>query len=305
MSVLKCNIGDRFDINKLWYDKIIIMSDEDIDGFKITSLLSAFFLYHMPELVKAGKLYKTKSPLYTVKEKKNSYIRDKREYVKLFESKINKAVAILDIKTKKQLASKEVEEFLLKNKNYLDELTRTAHHLAVHPQLVEFVTFRRKDKDFKKALTTKFPEIKIDDKIISGIVEGKYQNLLVDHIFDKAVKYLETLIFGVNEGKLMFLVKEFDGYLHKDLGIMSVGDIIAHCQKYQPEIVSRFKGLATLSPAQLWDTAMNPNTRNLLRLTIGDLEQDLSKFRVIHGADITERKQLMEFFRLDRDDIDN
>jgi DNA gyrase subunit B len=305
VAVLKCNIGDRFDLNKLWYDKIIIMSDEDIDGYKITSLLTAFFLYHMPELVKAGKLYKTMSPLYTVKEKKNGYVKDKREYVKIFEAKINKAVTIMDPKTKKELNSRELEEFLLKNRNYLDELIRTAHHLAVHPQLVEFVTFKRKDKTFKKELTAKFPEIKITDNIVNGIIDGKYQNLLVDGIFDKAVKHLEEQIFTINEGKILYLVKEFDGYLRKDMGTMTVGDILSHCQKYLPEIVTRFKGLATLSPSQLWDTAMNPNTRNLLRLTIDDLEQDLSKFRVIHGTDSTERKNMMEFFRLDRDDIDN
>ena len=63
--------------------------------------------------------------------------------------------------------------------------------------------------------------------------------------------------------------------------------------------------MAELSAGQLWDTTMNPNTRHLLQLNIADLEEDLSKFRVIHGSDGTERKHLMEFFRLDRDDIDN
>ena len=304
VSILKCNIGDRFDIKKLWYDKIIIMSDEDIDGYKITSLLSAFFIYHMPELVKAGKLYKAMSPLYTVKGKKG-YVKNKKEYVELFERNINSAVTISDAKTGAKLSARELREFLFKNRSYLDELTRTAHHLAAHPKLVEFITYSRKDKNFSKLLKNKFDEITIDGNVVSGVLEGKYQNLLLDHIFDKAVKHLEDLMFGTNKGKLFYSLKEFDGYAHRDKGVFSVGDILTHCQKFLPEVITRFKGLATLSADQLWDTAMDPNTRTLLQLTVGDLEKDLAKFRVIHGSDSTDRKSMMEFFRLDREDIDN
>jgi DNA gyrase subunit B len=66
LTILGCGIGDKFNIDNLRYDKIIIATDADIDGFHIELLLMSLFLFHLPELVKQGKIYTTQAPLYKV-----------------------------------------------------------------------------------------------------------------------------------------------------------------------------------------------------------------------------------------------
>lgn len=82
VKILECGIGDSFNINKLYYDKIIIATDADIDGYHIRTLFLIFFFRFMPEIVKAGKLYVAEPPLYQLaKGKQLSYVANQKEYI--------------------------------------------------------------------------------------------------------------------------------------------------------------------------------------------------------------------------------
>jgi DNA gyrase/topoisomerase IV subunit B len=211
-----------------------------IDGHRITSLVSAFFLFHLPEIVKQGRLYKAVSPLYSLKDK--SFVMNKKDYIKLFESKINKHVQLTDINTNKILKRVEMQEFLFVNRTYADELKRVSNNFGVHSQLIEFVIAFKHHKDFSKLLDRRFPEIKYRNNIVSGIHDGEYQNLINDTIFDKGCRDLSYLIHNQNK-QFYYKLEDHDGYKYRDLGIMSIGDIMEHCKKYQPSIQTRFKGL--------------------------------------------------------------
>jgi DNA gyrase subunit B len=305
VKILGCNIGDRFDLNKLKYDKIIIMSDGDIDGFRILSLVAAFFLYHIPDIVQAGRLYKAVTPLYALNDKRNPFVLSKKDYVKVFESKIEKNINIFNVKTNVIMKSKELEDFLFKNRTYLEELRRTANRFAIHPYIIEFILFYRKSESFNNKLKMKFPEMNILDNIITGVYEGRFQNVIIDDIFDKRVKDMENLIFKINNGKIFYKIQEASGNTYEDRGIMTIGELMNLCQKFVPSIKTRFKGLGELNSEDLWSTTMNPVTRQLVRLTVQDIKEDLDKFKVLHGTDIVKRKEIMEFFKLDREEIDN
>jgi len=305
-KVLGCNIGERFDITKLKYKKIIIMTDADIDGNRITSLICAFFLVHMPEIVKQGYLYKAVTPLYKIKDNKKPFILNKQEYIEVFEERVRKNIRLINPETKVVFKEKDMKEFLLNNREYLEELDRVANHFAVHPMIVEFLAIHMDDSDFLKKLRKKFPELKVDeDNVLSGIYEGRYQNIILDKIFNKRVNTLKTLIREVNQNKAYYILHEVRGKEFEDRGLMSIGELLTLCEKFQPEIEMRYKGLGELDPAKLRETTLDPNNRILIKLTLEDLEAELTKFRILHGDDSEERKKLMAHFKINREDLDN
>lgn len=305
-KILKCNIGEKFDINKLYYKKIIIMADSDADGFNITSLVSAFFLYHLRPIVEAGLLYKAVAPLYRIKSKYKEFILDKREYTQVFERQIRDNIILKEPKSDNAIKDKDLEDILYINRDYLEELMRTATHVAIDPLLLEFIIMYRKDKDFMKKFKKKYPEITIDEEnVLSGVLNNHYQILIMDKLFDKRIKKLEEYIFDINHGKMYYHV--FEKY-NKDIidkGIMTLGQFLMMAQKFQPPIITRFKGLGELDPKDLCATTMDPNNRILIRLTIGDIEKDLRQFAILHGDESDERKLMMQAFKINREDLDN
>ena len=109
VRILGCNIGERFDISKLKYDKIIIMADSDSDGYNITSLMSGFFVMHMPQLVEAGKIFKAVGPLYKIRSKYAEYVLDKKEFVNIFERHIRESVKLVKPGTEVVYSDKELK----------------------------------------------------------------------------------------------------------------------------------------------------------------------------------------------------
>jgi DNA gyrase subunit B len=305
-TLLKCNIGERFDISKLWYKKIIIMTDSDIDGHRITSSLCAFFLRHMPQIIEQGYLYKAIAPLYKLKHKKKQFVMNKQQYVELIEENIRDNIIIINPKTKILYKDKEVQELLLNNRYYLDELRRTANHFAVHPFIIEFVAIHMGDSNFKNQLKKKFSELDIDENnVLSGIYEGKYQILIMDKIFEKRLENLKKYIHNVNNDNMYFIIHEKYGDKVEDKGLMSLGAFLTMSQKFQPKIEIRYKGLGELNAEDLRDTTLNPNNRILIQLTMNDVEKEMEIFKVLHGDESDERKKLMEHFKINIEDLDN
>lgn len=305
VQILRCNIGHKFNIDDLWFDKIIILSDSDVDGFRITSLVCAFFLIHLPEIVKQGKLYKAVAPLYKIKDKETPYVLNKQQYIEVFERRIRNNIKLTDIETKKVLDTEMMKEFLLVNREYLEELNRIATYFGVHRDIVEFILIHKEDKDFHTKLRKRFPEIKIEDDILSGIHEGRYQILRLDKLFFKRTETLQLLIHKYNKGKAYYNVHEkyMNGFVDK--GVMTIGQFLSLCQKFQPIIESRFKGLGELGARELKETTLDPNNRILIQLTVDDIEKEIEKFRILHGDSSEERKKLMEHFKINREDLDN
>lgn len=307
IRALKCNIGERFDISKLWYDKIIIMTDADIDGYRIFSMICAFFLYHAPEIIKQGHLYKAVTPLYKIVDKDKPFLLNKLDYIKAFEGRIRKNINVIDKHSGEVFDNDRMKDFLLDNREYLEELIRVANHFAIDPIILEFIVIHMNSKDFKKKLKAKAPELFIDsDNVLSGIYNGKYQILIIDKIFDKRIRTLKDLIYNINKGEVYFKIHEIHGKDNfDDKGVMSIGEFLTMCQKYQPIIESRYKGLGELEPSELRETTLDPNDRVLINLTMDDVERELERFNILHGSDGPARKEMMKKFKIKREDIDN
>ena len=256
VKLLKTNFGPKFDITKCYYDKIIIETDSDIDGYGITSGIGAFHALYMPEIVKAGKLYKAIAPLYHIDDKKHPFVRDKREYAEVYQDKIvkNYEIKFTMDKSKKAISSKEFKEFIFDTQEYSDELIRIAKHFGVSKFLVELVAafiivnFENPDMDKlfenKKFVTQllevvqkKFPEITLKGKhSLRGVIDGRFQSININNRFVKKVEDLASIYlkYGYSVD-----VKEKDG----KFVTMSIGEFLDRANKFKPKILTRYKGL--------------------------------------------------------------
>lgn len=304
ITIIGTNIGSKFNMNGLKYDKIIIMTDGDIDGANITSLLCAFFMKHMPELVKAGKIYKALPPLYKLEG--NIFVADKKKYIELMEERISKSVKIYDLQGN-QLSRSDVRLLLMMNRTYADVLENTSSTFSTDPLFMEFLVAHMKDKNFEKLLKVNYPEISVqeDGSFISGIVDNKLQSIVINKSYYRRIEDLEKLIFDVNKGNIYYRVVEIDkrnGDI--DRGVVSLGGLFRLVQRFRPKIDMRYKGLGELPPKQLWETTMSPENRNLLKMTVQDMERELQVFEMLHGKD-DGNKEMMRNYKIAREDLDN
>ena len=284
------------------------MTDADVDGRRIRTLMCAFFLVHLPELVLQGRIYAAVTPLYKINRKKNPFITDKKEYIRLVEEKVRESIRVIDPATNKTYNNKEMQQFLLTNRDYLEELTRIAKHFSLSPLLLETIIFYKDHKDFLKIMKDKYPEITIDGEYLSGIHEGVFQILIMDKIFMKKIKGLQHHIHQLNKDSMFIRVCEVDkkGKVIEDHGIKTIGELMIMCQKYNPEILMRYKGLGELQPAELRDTTLDPTRRTLIQLTVSDIEKDLEILTVLQGKKgKKELKKLMTGIKIAREELDN
>lgn len=321
VKLLKTNFGPKFNLANCYYDKIIIETDSDVDGYNISSGIGAFHALYMPELVKAGKLYKAIAPLYHIDDKKTPFVRSKNEYIEAYQDKVLKNYKVaLDSYGKDYLKSPVFKKFIYDTEFYPDELTRVSNHFGVNKFLIEriaayFVIGGYMTSDipslfgtrkfllkFTEMLQVKFPELKVTDKgSITGIIDGKFQSI---KITDRFIKKIEDLAPIYSEYGYMMRVCEKDG---PEIP-MSIGEFLDSANKYKAKILSRFKGLGEANGKELWQTTLDPNNRILIQLTMDDVEKDLKIFAKLHGTteeDLRARKEMMAAYRIKRDDLDN
>ena len=323
VSLLKCGgIGSACDVDKVYYDKIIIEADSDIDGFGIRSGIGAFHALYLPELVKAGKLYTAFAPLYYLDDKQHPFARDKREFVEIYQDKIikNYKIAILAF-GKDYLTKDEFREFIYNTEEYQEELLRVAKHFGVNKFLIERIVAYLvhsghindnmeelfQDKKFVLELTEvvqkKYPEMKLKNGYsFRGVVDGRFQSIAVNARF---VKKVSDLVGIYQQYGYALLVKDA---ATDNVVEMSIGEFLDVSSRFKPKIKSRFKGLGEANSSQLWDTTLNPDTRILIQLTMEDVEKDLRIFEKLHGQtkqNLEERKDMMKAYKIKRADLDN
>lgn len=301
VSALGCNIGTAFNINKLLYDKIIILTDSDADGYEISSLICAFFVYHMPEIIKQGRLYKGISPLYKVKDKNNPYILSKKEYIEAYEKNVAKSIILYDPKDGKPLSKTEMMDFLYINRSYAEILNKLSKRYSIHKDIIEFLAINHDKKNMSKLIKETFPELSIDKNVIVGIYENKYQILVIDELF---IKKLQSLIDAIENNKRSHY--ELVEKKNRDIRtLMTIGKIMDVCSNYELAIEMRYKGLGELNANELKSTTMNPHNRMLIQITMEEAEKELERFNIFHGDNLEARKDMFGNISLEKEYLDN
>lgn len=261
VTVMRCGIGPTFNPNKLYYDRINIFTDADIDGAYISSGMLAFFYKYYRPLIEAGKIYKVFSPLYALADKDHPYVANKAEMIELYHKKIVKNYKIRIKGEKKFMDKHELYDFLMDTYDYRENLIRVAKDMGnVNKFLIESIIAHLvlldvvrgvddyddlksvfNNQKFIKTLMSniqrKFKEIVIEDgTVVSGVVEGRYCSINVSNRF---IRKNNGIIPVIDRYGYILEVEEKG----KDIKEMTIGEFLDDATKYSLKIKTRFKGL--------------------------------------------------------------
>lgn len=295
-------IKEMFDPRKFRFAKVIMFLDSDIDAYNMCSLFSGTLLWCSPALVEEGRVYRTLAPLYIINDKKHPYLISKAEKFQLYADKIVENVKFVD-SNGNQLTDDQAKELIEKNSAYYSEIESLEKYFYVDSEIFEFILSMRGSAKIKNQFERKFTEMGYDEEegFAAGVYKGNHYSLMVNPNFYEKCKRLQAMISETNNGHIYYSIIDKGEKLP---GVYSLGSIFKLTSKYMPEVIERIKGVGELPEEVIWETVLNPKTRKLLRLTIGDLEMELEKVKILHGKDPSLRKKFMEGYLFDKDDLD-
>lgn len=331
IGALGCGIGkDDFDLERLRYHKVIIMTDADVDGAHIRTLLLTFFYRQMLPLIQGGYVFIGQPPLYRLG-------RGKKEHYFLEENELNKY--LFNQASEKMHVVFDDIEGPIRDQHFVTLLEK----LSVYNRIVSFLQRMNITEDllyllldnniqsadqfsddvFLKSITSKIPESKYIlgnirscrwrpecyemDIAIKGKVQAKttlgpqiplineYRSAL--GIFPKIKNYLtRNCSLSVQSGLQQDTVHSINGW--KDL-LNIVRD-----ESFKGSHLQRYKGLGEMNPEQLWNTTMNPANRRLVKVTINDAEKADDIFTTLMGDKVEPRREFIQNHALEVVDLD-
>lgn len=334
ITALGTGIGkDDFEIEKLRYHKVVLMTDADVDGSHIRTLLLTFFYRQMPELVENGFVYIAQPPLYKVKKgKKEEYIKDETA---MFRYMMKQATSDIDLKSlgnNKTYEGKELSKMLEQVTEYERYFERFTRRLNNDERLLEAIldAFVGDDGVLVKH-NVKLRKVFEKEELMAE-VEGKVAaaGYKTDLTSDEEHGLSEIVIFFGNGQQVIFdwdlaSYVEFQKSLELKrsleenfpapfvLGENGTSEEIATREELLEKVMSaakkdlniqRYKGLGEMNPEQLWETTMNPEKRTLLQVRIEDAIETDEIFTVLMGDQVEPRRKFIEDNALDVKNLD-
>jgi DNA gyrase subunit B len=316
ISALGAGIGkEDYDIHRIRYHRIIIMSDADVDGSHIRTLLLTFFYRQMPEMIEKGFLYIAQPPLFKVMEGKSEiYIKNEEEFNRYL---MNRAIAKSEVtveKTKKKLPEKRLA-LLLEKIYLLNDLTqrlqkkgtpRSLLSLLLEQEVRSKATFEEKGKtaDLQKRLR------KIGFEVFDLYRDEEYNLYGFEVQESNGGKSLRCrvqwdLVASVEYRNLFQVYQEIQEIapppyilLEKGKQVMveRMEDLLQSLSHLGREGLSiqRYKGLGEMNPSQLWETTMNPEKRTLLKVRVEDAIEADETFSILMGDEVEQRRHFIE-----------
>ena len=320
ITALGCGIGkDELDLAKLRYHRIIIMTDADVDGSHIRTLLLTFFYRQIPDLIERGHVYIAQPPLYKVKKgKSETYVKD-------------------DV---------ELNQILLRTA--LEDASLVVNDASVAMQDGTLETLARKYIDFQNAVRKSprrydahvleqmlhLPEIALADREDSGKLQtwGAQLEQMLNAVPQAGRHYTVTLQPGTPPHLVVTRVEHgnaVEKHLHREffssseyrritdlsrtlVGLFGKGAIVRRDGKEQTvgsfkeainwlldearrgQTIQRYKGLGEMNPEQLWDTTINPESRRLVQVRIEDAHTANELFSTLMGDEVEPRREFIE-----------
>ncbi|WP_343153682.1 DNA topoisomerase (ATP-hydrolyzing) subunit B [Buchnera aphidicola (Mindarus keteleerifoliae)] len=332
ITALGCGIGkNEFNPDKLRYHRIIIMTDADVDGSHIRTLLLTFFFRQMPELITRGHLYIAQPPLYRIiKGKKESYIKDEEE---MFNYQILTTLKDMELFTQEKIKNNKKNTLIYKK------------NLSSFKTLKKIILLYYQVKESIKKIQDKYPKNFLNELIyhpilsdfknkknikiwISNLIKKLNKNLkekysLIEFNAQSKIKnFFLTVKYSLKENSFDFTLEEdfFKNYEYQNISnlgkifnslIKRKSYILKEKEKYffsnfeknwkflllknkQRMFVQRYKGLGEMNPEQLWNTTMNPKTRNMSKILINDSEKANLTFNTLMGDSVEPRRNFIE-----------
>ncbi|CAN7576412.1 DNA topoisomerase (ATP-hydrolyzing) subunit B [Rhizobacter sp. LjRoot28] len=317
ITALGTSIGkEEFNPDKLRYHRIIIMTDADVDGAHIRTLLLTFFYRQMPEIVERGHIYIAQPPLYKVKlGKEEQYLKDGTE----LDAYLLK-VALKDAKLEtgvdgRILAGEELEEQARKYvtaNNVVDRLSAwmdvEALRAMANGLVLDLDTLEAAEASaaaLKAALhsaevTAEF-DARTDKHIlrVSRMHHGNVKSSIITPDFLHGADYETLSTAGLTFKGLVSneaVIKRGEGEKQKESRVTDFRQAMAWLIAQAENAVGRqrYKGLGEMNPEQLWETTMDPNVRRLLRVQIDDAIEADRVFTMLMGDEVEPRREFIE-----------
>ena len=312
ITALGTGIGrEDFDITKTRYHKIIVMTDADVDGSHILTLILTFFYRQMPEIIENGYLYIAQPPLYKIKKgREEHYLRDDKE---MSETLIRMGSKKLKLNgTIRELVEDELFGTVMDIKKYRDLFDRMSSNLQLY-RLIQLMVQHEVELEHAGAehilvklqpLVQQIPEFFIE----RDSETGKIKILLKDEELEFSRNQLENLslndyvmLLQVHRNLIQILGDQGSWHLEEpDKDISHTCKSWYEVQEYVTNYgkngiyLQRYKGLGEMNPDQLWETTLDPETRTLKQVTIEDLVESDGMFTVLMGDHVEPRRNFIE-----------
>jgi DNA gyrase subunit B len=325
ITALGSGVGDAYDINKLRYHRIVIMTDADVDGSHIRTLLLTFFYRHFPDIIDRGHLYIAQPPLYKVRAgKKDVYLKNDQgldRYV------TENAIDNLSLEVSGHEVSRDVlAKIADRGLRYRDVLAAMArdHRSEVLEALLDAVqtegmpamlaafedraTLSARTEALMAAVREMLPQGKVeaqvvadneDDAVLSIRLAITSDGLTLREVIDRELlesrelEQLREIRAELREiGPMPFKLRKGGGELTE---VRRVVELVQHMGEVGRAglNIQRYKGLGEMNPEQLWETTMDPARRVLLQVRVGDSVEAARIFPVLMGDDVEPRRKFI------------
>lgn len=312
ITAMGTGIGKQeFDISGLRYHRVIIMTDADVDGSHIRTLLLTFFFRQMPEIVERGHLYIAQPPLFKIKRgKKELYLKDEVSLQEYLLDTGTEGLALEMEQGNKTLRGKQIIPTLrhiIEYNEHFDKLVNRgvpseilsifvkgkirngfadksdlqplAEQLRQHEPRAKYEVFKDPDRIL---VTLGNLHARIDRQMVETLSSHEYKLLL------QAYRQVEDLC---NKEKVRLVAEG-----KEDIFISDRQELLDHIliRAKKGQYIQRYKGLGEMNPEQLWETTMNPEKRILLQVTIEDAVKADEIFTVLMGDQVEPRREFIE-----------
>ncbi|MCE5195001.1 MAG: DNA topoisomerase (ATP-hydrolyzing) subunit B [Nitrospiraceae bacterium] len=321
ITALGAGIGtEDFDIAKVRYHKIVLMTDADVDGAHIRTLLLTFFYRQMPQIIEQGYLYIAQPPLFKVKKGKvEKYVQNESEMQRmLFEL----ASDDLEISIKDQQVRGKALLPYLKRLSKFEKLMEWFERRRKNPEILKSFLkaglnkdILKNKKNFEKAIASikkDIPEVAAgeiytDEEHDTYAVEITYNasKIIIDANFlsSPEFKELENLYGIIDElGESPYKAVTKEGVREIETSSALLDYVYSVARKGLS--IQRYKGLGEMNPTQLWETTMDPEKRTLLQVSVEDTVQSDEIFTILMGDQVEPRKDFITKHALEARNID-
>jgi DNA gyrase subunit B len=316
ITAIGSGVGNTdFDVEKARYHKIILMTDADVDGSHIRTLLLTFFYRYMKPLIEQGYLYIAQPPLYKAKiGKKSEYLKDEKSFRKfLFDwARDNTTLAVKGSEVSEATWHTTLDTLLA----YYDELDTTSRKFKLtYDQCAQLIIFYKKLGSTESKLSSEELLTHLAHYFSSYEVRGETSQADEDTVPKELAHFkkfndewsVSLDFFSSHEARsLLKKTRELDHV--EDAWVITIKDkdktlpgtgiveLLTGITKVSRPFMSvqRYKGLGEMNADQLWETAMDAQTRTLAQVSIGDALEADSWFDTLMGNDVTGRREFIE-----------
>jgi len=294
ITALGCGIGDELNEEKLRYHKIIIMTDADVDGSHIQTLLMTFFFRFLRPVVENGYLYIAQPPLYRYKKGKNeTYIKDDKALKDFMIERGIEAVELETLGEADKIALFKLVAYYQLTLNELDKrfaMAEVLRYMIENPDIAgkSNEELASKLEEFIAKLGYNILNKFIDEEKIHYYVQTKegLEELIVD----------DTLFTSPHYNEAIYIYQKIKEYMNEELEQRDLLEDLAKIEDHAKKgaYIQRYKGLGEMNPEQLWETTMDPTNRRLLRVKIEDYDEASDTFILFMGDEVEPRRKYIE-----------